>query len=131
MRNLCAWAQVQMQGVGKDSDGILVLGATNVPWELDPAIRRRFEKRALLSIVATCWHACGDGPQECTYLPEEEALNIGNTPNSLPIKSLLFPLHHLILSVGSGFRLLGRKDQRLLRLRYRHGTLGAAACSLN
>ena len=32
---------VQMQGVGKDDTGILVLGATNVPWELDAAIRRR------------------------------------------------------------------------------------------
>jgi len=33
---------VQMQGVGKDDQGILVLGATNLPWALDPAIRRRF-----------------------------------------------------------------------------------------
>jgi vacuolar protein-sorting-associated protein 4 len=32
---------VQMQGVGNSHDGILVLGATNVPWELDPAMRRR------------------------------------------------------------------------------------------
>lgn len=36
---------VQMQGVGNNNKGILVLGATNTPWELDPAIRRRFEKR--------------------------------------------------------------------------------------
>lgn len=34
---------VQMQGVGNDNDGILVLGATNTPWVLDSAIRRRFE----------------------------------------------------------------------------------------
>lgn len=34
---------VQMQGVGKDDEGILVLGATNIPWVLDSAIRRRFE----------------------------------------------------------------------------------------
>lgn len=26
---------VQMQGVGKDSTGVLVLGATNIPWGLD------------------------------------------------------------------------------------------------
>jgi vacuolar protein-sorting-associated protein 4 len=32
---------VQMQGVGNNMDGILVLGATNIPWQLDPAIRRR------------------------------------------------------------------------------------------
>jgi vacuolar protein-sorting-associated protein 4 len=33
---------VQMQGVGNDDQGILVFGATNLPWALDPAIRRRF-----------------------------------------------------------------------------------------
>ncbi len=33
---------VQMQGVGNDMDSILVLGATNIPWCLDAAIRRRF-----------------------------------------------------------------------------------------
>ena len=41
---------VQMQGVGNDNDGILVLGATNVPWELDPAIRRRFERRIYIPL---------------------------------------------------------------------------------
>lgn len=32
---------VQMQGVGNDNDNVLVLGATNIPWCLDAAIRRR------------------------------------------------------------------------------------------
>ena len=32
---------VQMDGIGKQGN-LLVLGATNLPWELDPAIRRRF-----------------------------------------------------------------------------------------
>jgi vacuolar protein-sorting-associated protein 4 len=41
---------VQMAGVGNDMDGVLVLGATNVPWELDPAIRRRFEKRIYIPL---------------------------------------------------------------------------------
>ena len=60
---------VQMQGVGVDNDGILVLGATNIPWGLDAAIRRRFEKRIYIP------------------LPEDIArrrlfeLNIGNTPS--------------------------------------------------
>ncbi len=62
---------VQMDGVGKDTGGVLVLGATNVPWELDAAIRRRFEKRVYIP------------------LPEKEArtimvkLNLGDTPNDL------------------------------------------------
>ncbi|XP_034038596.1 vacuolar protein sorting-associated protein 4B isoform X2 [Thalassophryne amazonica] len=62
---------VQMQGVGKSTEGILVLGATNIPWTLDSAIRRRFEKRIYIP------------------LPEEHArtymfkLNLGSTPHSL------------------------------------------------
>ncbi|KAK0213688.1 P-loop containing nucleoside triphosphate hydrolase protein [Armillaria fumosa] len=36
---------VQMNGVGQDNTGVLILGATNIPWQLDSAIKRRFEKR--------------------------------------------------------------------------------------
>ena len=60
-----------MQGVGKDTRGVLTLGATNCPWDLDPAIRRRFVKRIYIP------------------LPEKEArqimfkIHIGKTPNSL------------------------------------------------
>ncbi|XP_012721814.2 vacuolar protein sorting-associated protein 4B [Fundulus heteroclitus] len=62
---------VQMQGVGNDNEGILVLGATNIPWTLDSAIRRRFEKRIYIP------------------LPEAHArsfmfkLHLGSTPNEL------------------------------------------------
>jgi vacuolar protein-sorting-associated protein 4 len=41
---------VQMDGVGKDSRGVLVLGATNIPWQLDAAIRRRFQRRVHISL---------------------------------------------------------------------------------
>uniref|UniRef100_A0AAY4A6K0 vesicle-fusing ATPase n=1 Tax=Denticeps clupeoides TaxID=299321 RepID=A0AAY4A6K0_9TELE len=62
---------VQMQGVGNDNKDVLVLGATNIPWTLDSAIRRRFEKRIYIP------------------LPEEHArsfmfkLHLGSTANSL------------------------------------------------
>ena len=39
-----------MQGVGNSNEGVLTLGATNVPWELDSAIRRRFEKRIYIPL---------------------------------------------------------------------------------
>eukprot|EP00128_Syssomonas_multiformis_P003013 Colp12_sorted_trinity150504_noHs@28866 len=67
---------VQMNGVGNDMDGILVLGATNIPWSLDSAIRRRFEKRIYIP------------------LPEEQPrarmfeLHIGSTPNTVKPEDL-------------------------------------------
>jgi vacuolar protein-sorting-associated protein 4 len=65
---------VQMNGVGNDDTGVLVLGATNIPWALDNAIKRRFEKRIYIP------------------LPEAEArkrmfeLNVGTTPCELTAK---------------------------------------------
>ena len=64
---------VQMQGVrGKDADdGLLILGATNIPWMLDSAIRRRFEKRIYIPLP---------GPEALTTMFK---IHMGNTPSRL------------------------------------------------
>ncbi len=42
---------VEMEGIkGKAQERIIVLGATNRPWEIDPAFRRRFEKRVYVNL---------------------------------------------------------------------------------
>ncbi|KAH0794467.1 vacuolar protein sorting-associated protein 4A [Histomonas meleagridis] len=41
---------IQIDGVGKSMTGILVLAATNIPWCLDPAVRRRFEKKIYIPL---------------------------------------------------------------------------------
>merc|ERR1712232_1553618 len=71
MRRVKTEFLVQMDGVGKQEGQVLILGATNIPWELDAAIRRRFEKRVYIP------------------LPESDArsymakLHLGDTPNNL------------------------------------------------
>lgn len=77
---------VQMNGVGNDSDGVLVLGATNIPWQLDSAIRRRFERRIYIA------------------LPDPEArlemfkLNIADTPCSLTPQD-----YHTLANITEGY----------------------------
>lgn len=41
---------VQMDGCGNNQEGVLVMGATNTPWELDDAFRRRFQKRIYIHL---------------------------------------------------------------------------------
>lgn len=62
---------VQMGGVGRSSDGILVLGATNIPWVLDTAIRRRFEKRIHIPLP------------EAPARAQMFKLHLGKTPHQL------------------------------------------------
>jgi vacuolar protein-sorting-associated protein 4 len=41
---------VQMDGFGSINQGIMVLAATNTPWDLDEALLRRLEKRVYISL---------------------------------------------------------------------------------
>jgi vacuolar protein-sorting-associated protein 4 len=62
---------VQMDGVGNNTDGVLVLGATNIPWGLDDALLRRMERRVYIP------------------LPDEKGreqmfkLHLGSTPHTM------------------------------------------------
>ncbi|KAK7114143.1 vacuolar protein sorting-associated protein 4-like isoform X2 [Littorina saxatilis] len=62
---------IQMQGVGNDNNGVLVLGATNIPWTLDSAIRRRFEKRIYIPLP------------EAAARTEIFKIHLGSTPHCL------------------------------------------------
>ena len=44
---------MQMDGLNKSDDLVFVLGASNLPWELDPAMLRRLEKRILVDLPTT------------------------------------------------------------------------------
>ncbi|KAK0207857.1 P-loop containing nucleoside triphosphate hydrolase protein [Desarmillaria ectypa] len=65
---------VQMNGVGHDDTGVLVLGATNIPWQLDNAIKRRFEKRIYIPLP---------GPEARRHMFQ---LHVGSTPCELTSK---------------------------------------------
>eukprot|EP01026_Neomeris_dumetosa_P080686 TRINITY_DN896_c0_g1_i1.p1 TRINITY_DN896_c0_g1~~TRINITY_DN896_c0_g1_i1.p1 ORF type:complete len:391 (+),score=74.19 TRINITY_DN896_c0_g1_i1:372-1544(+) len=62
---------VQMQGVSKSEEMVMIMGATNLPYALDKAIRRRFVRRVYIP------------------LPDQAArahlfkVHIGDTPNEL------------------------------------------------
>ncbi|MBN1327908.1 MAG: AAA family ATPase [Candidatus Heimdallarchaeota archaeon] len=51
MRRVKTTLMTQMDGVTtKKEDRIVVIGATNLPWEIDPAFRSRFEKRIYINL---------------------------------------------------------------------------------
>jgi vacuolar protein-sorting-associated protein 4 len=68
---------VQMNGVGTDMEGVLVLAATNIPWSLDPAVRRRFEKRIYIGLP--------EAPARTAMFK----IHIGNTPNNITADQLI------------------------------------------
>ncbi|KAL6779965.1 VPS4 [Auxenochlorella protothecoides x Auxenochlorella symbiontica] len=64
---------VQMQGVGHGDDKkrVLMLGATNLPYSLDQAVRRRFDKRIHIPLP--------EAPARASMF----RIHLGDTPNAL------------------------------------------------
>ena len=87
---------VQMQGVGKDVDGVLVLGATNTPWDLDPAVRRRFEKRVYIPLP--------DVRARYTIIK----LSLGDTPNTMTDEQYKLIAEHTESFSGADISVLTR-----------------------
>ncbi|KAL8275298.1 hypothetical protein Esti_000747 [Eimeria stiedai] len=87
---------IQMQGINFDLSEVLVLGATNTPWALDAAIRRRFERRIFIP------------------LPKLEAreqllrFGIGDTPHHLTDADFRYLAKELEGHVGSDISVLVR-----------------------
>lgn len=49
-RRIKTQVMIEMQGVGSNNNRVLVLAATNLPYNLDQAIRRRFDKRIYIPL---------------------------------------------------------------------------------
>ncbi|CAD7960359.1 unnamed protein product [Amoebophrya sp. A25] len=75
----------QMDGVGPSVEGVLVIGATNTPWELDRAILSRFQKKILIplpdvaarkDLLARCLkkERCEDGLNVAQHAPLLQSL---------------------------------------------------------
>ncbi|KIM22099.1 hypothetical protein M408DRAFT_324024, partial [Serendipita vermifera MAFF 305830] len=77
---------VQMDGVGHDNSGILVLAATNLPWALDPAMRRRFQRRIHIGLpdqkARTSMFEIGVGKTPCD-LSAEDYTRLGSKPEGV------------------------------------------------
>ncbi|KAF9978416.1 Vacuolar protein sorting-associated protein 4, partial [Modicella reniformis] len=93
---------VQMNGVGNDMDGILVLGATNIPWQLDSAIRRRRVKIHSADHVQKLPNRF----EKRIYIPLPDpharakmfALNVGKTPCTLTAQD-----YHYLGQITEGY----------------------------
>ncbi|KAJ7367063.1 Vps4 C terminal oligomerization domain-containing protein [Mycena albidolilacea] len=101
---------VQMNGVGHNDTGVLVLGVTNIPWQLDNAIKRRFEKCICISLSGPEARrhmfepSIAPIPLPRTFMTRDEAedytlkLHVGETPCEMVSKN-----YHVLADQTEGF----------------------------
>lgn len=70
-RRIKTQLMVEMQGVGSNNSRVLVLAATNLPYNLDQAIRRRFDKRIYIPLP--------EAPARAHMFK----IHLGDTPNTI------------------------------------------------
>lgn len=70
---------VQMSGFNNMNEGFLVIGSTNFPWALHPAMRRRFEKRVYIPLPDA---------EARAVLFEKNTVNTTNSISDLDFKKL-------------------------------------------
>ena len=87
----------EMDGVGSDMENILVLGATNLPWGLDKAMLRRFERRVYIPL-----------PAEVEVRALMARINVGTTANDMDEAAWRFVGEHTAGYSGADLAILVR-----------------------
>ena len=87
----------EMDGVGSDMENILVLGATNLPWGLDKAMLRRFERRVYIPL-----------PAEVEVRALMARINVGTTANDMDEAAWNFVGQHTAGYSGADLAILVR-----------------------
>ena len=116
---------VQMDGVGRDSRGVLILGATNLPWQLDAAIRRRFQRRVHISLPDVQARAkmfqIAVGSTPCKLTPEDYkelgTLSEGYSGSDISIAvqdALMQPVRKI--QMATHYRKVSERNSHTLRL---------------
>jgi|WetSurMetagenome_2_1015567.scaffolds.fasta_scaffold00184_8 vacuolar protein-sorting-associated protein 4 len=64
----------QLDGLGIDNEGVLMLAATNIPWQIDAAALRRFDRRIYVPLP---------GPEARAKMLSPDLMQIGGTPQQV------------------------------------------------
>lgn len=123
---------VELDGVEADNDGVYVLGATNQPWQVDPALRRpgRFDRTVLVlppdapAREAVFRHHLEERPVEGVDLARLAALSDGLTGADIALVCETAVEQALMDSVASGSPRYVTMDDLLTALRQTSSSIG-------